>query len=280
MKKIIRALKQEDHSRGCAVVASYYSNESGRKGLQRERAANPMYTETFDNKRIVCKYYKRNDLKESGWHGELIDYVSDATFEEVGATLKEARYKMNRVIRNSYASEPVKPEVLVDKLELIEADMAHAEQLNPEQAENLTRKILQAPTILPETDMLASSLRFYQPPPKCREGRLIEPTILPETDKGAGMRYKYQDMVNAASWLFGADSPAYRIAELSASVAYTPCILLESPRAYKDYLLAKMVFKGAGYPEYAGAVDNLYRGMRNEPDNGSIGLDSGVPTTL
>jgi hypothetical protein len=107
-----------------------------------------------------------------------------------------------------------------------------------------------------------------------------EPTFNLTTDKGAGMIDKYKDMVNAASWLFGTDSPAYHIAELSASVAYTGCILLEAPRVYKDYLRAKMVFKGAGYPEYAGAVDNLYRGMRNEPNNESTGLDSGVSTTL
>ena len=75
---------------------------------------------------------------------------------------------------------------------------------------------------------------------------------------------KYKDMVNAASWLFGTDSPAYRIAEMAASVAYTGCILLEAPRVYKDYFQAKMALKRAGYPEYAGVVDNLYREMRNE----------------
>ena len=110
MKKIIRELKQEDHSKACALVAlcSISSDDSGRKGLQREVTANPVYTESYDNEGVVCTYYKRKDLKESGWHGELVDYVTDTTFEEVGATLKEVRYIVNRVIKNRYAPEPTK----------------------------------------------------------------------------------------------------------------------------------------------------------------------------
>ena len=74
---------------------------------------------------------------------------------------------------------------------------------------------------------------------------------------------KYKDMTSVAARLLGVDSPAYYVAEMAASSAYLGCIILEAPRVYKIYLQAKMAFKRAEYPEYAGVVDNLYREMRN-----------------
>jgi hypothetical protein len=179
-------------------------------------------------------------------------------------------------------------EVLVDKLDNVFCENC-AEQDQEDSPENWDNSEvefeknavdLEVQVKQAATGLVTAAVEYKPLDKKTAHQAHAEPTFNLTTDKGAGMIDKYKDMVKNASWLFGTDSPAYHIAELSASVAYTGCILLEAPRVYKDYLRAKMVFKGAGYPEYAGAVDNLYRGMRNEPNNESIGLDPGVSTTL
>lgn len=105
---IIRAIDSASHQKADQLAMQLIKGEiNSRKGLSRDKeAANPAYTEEYDNGLIICEYYRRADLKETTWHGTVTDLQTDKVFTFSAETLTAVRVSCVRVIRNRYHAKP------------------------------------------------------------------------------------------------------------------------------------------------------------------------------
>lgn len=117
MEAIIRNIDNDSHARATALTLALIRCEVGsRAGLTRDKeAANPFYTEDFDNGLLMCEYFRRADLKEKVWHGNVTDLMTDTVFCFEGATLAEVRLQCVRVVRNRFEATPIATEPAATK---------------------------------------------------------------------------------------------------------------------------------------------------------------------